>query len=222
MASINFSAVRAASCACLDFGQQHHEFVASLAADGIGEADARLQALGDRLQQLVADRMPERIVDVLEVVEVQIHQGDLLAMTLRERDRLRQAVGQQRTVRQSREKVVLGHIGHLRGGLLGGLGHRLGTNRRDDEALVRFPQLRLAMLALPHGGRALAASSCRSPTPSRGARRPLRAGSRPLRDQGRNCSPAQILASRSAKALSGNSFPAAGASIALMTSLLEG
>ncbi len=119
-----------------DFGQQHHEFVAPLAADGIREADARLQALGDRLQQLVADRMPERIVDVLEVVEVQIHQGDLLAMTLRQRDRLRQTVVQQRTVRQTGEKVVLGHIGHLRGGLLGGLGHRLGANRRDDELFV--------------------------------------------------------------------------------------
>jgi hypothetical protein len=50
---------------------------------------------------------------------------------------------------------VLGHIGHLRGGPLGGLRHRLRANRRDDEALVCFPQLRLGTrvkLGLGPGG----------------------------------------------------------------------
>ena len=141
----------------LDFGQQHHEFVAPLAADGIREPDAGLQAFGGRLQQLVAHRMPQRVVDVLEVVEVQIHQGDLLAMPLRERHRLRQPVRQQGTVRQAGQKVVLGHIGHPQGGLLGDLGHRLGANRGDDQVFVRFPQLRL--LCAISSALALAASS---------------------------------------------------------------
>src|SRR5450755_3929101 len=38
----------------LDFGQQHHEFIAALAADGIRVADASLEALCDRLKQLIA------------------------------------------------------------------------------------------------------------------------------------------------------------------------
>jgi hypothetical protein len=66
-----------------------------------------------------------------------------LIVTLRERYGLRKAIGQQCTVRQTGQKIVLGHMGHLLCGQLGGLGHRLGVNRSDDETLIRFPQLRL-------------------------------------------------------------------------------
>ena len=128
----------------LDFRQQHDEFVAPLAADGIGAArEARLQARGGRLQQLVADSMAERIVDVFEVVEVEIHQRDSLAMPLPERDRLCQALPQQCSIRQTGEEIVLGHIRHLGAGVFRSLGHRMGADRRHDQALVRFPQVRL-------------------------------------------------------------------------------
>ena len=56
--------------------EQHRELVAAEARDGVGRAHARAQALGDRDQQLVADRVAERVVDGLEVVEVDEQDGD--------------------------------------------------------------------------------------------------------------------------------------------------
>ena len=58
---------------------QHGKFVAAEAGDHVGLAYAALEAFGDRLQQLVADRMAERVVDVLEVVEIDIVHGKLIA-----------------------------------------------------------------------------------------------------------------------------------------------
>jgi hypothetical protein len=46
-------------------------------------------------------------------------------MTLCERDRLRQAIGQQRTVWQPGKEVAFGLKGHLHCGVLGELGHGL-------------------------------------------------------------------------------------------------
>ena len=91
--------------------------------------------------------MSERIIDVLEMIEVQIHQGYFRSMTLGERDGLRQAVGQQRPVRQTCQKIVLCHIGHLRCGHYGGLCHCLCMDRSDNEPFVRFAHLGIAALS---------------------------------------------------------------------------
>src|ERR1700692_624526 len=91
--------------------------------------------------------MPKRIIDVFKIVEIQIEQGGSLAMASCERDRLRQTIGQQRTIWQPSKEVAFGLKGHLYCGVLGDLGHRLRMNRGDDQTLVGFQQLCLAVCA---------------------------------------------------------------------------
>ena len=62
-----------------DCGLDHGEFVAAEPRDQVGRLDAILDAGRDRLQQFVADMMPERVVDALEFVDVDIEQRELLA-----------------------------------------------------------------------------------------------------------------------------------------------
>ena len=62
-------------------GQHRLEFVAAEAADLAVIAHHRFQPLGDLAQQRVADRVAERVVDVLEAIEVDHEQrAALLAM----------------------------------------------------------------------------------------------------------------------------------------------
>jgi hypothetical protein len=68
----------------------------------------RIQSRGDRAQQFVADAVAERVVDALEVVEVdeQRRHGRLVAA--RAREHLLDAIEDQRPVRQSSQRVVGG------------------------------------------------------------------------------------------------------------------
>lgn len=50
---------------------QHQEFVAAHARDDIGCRHYVAQAFRDHREQLVAGRMPERVVDRLELVEIE-------------------------------------------------------------------------------------------------------------------------------------------------------
>lgn len=50
---------------------------------------------GDRFQQLIADRMPERVVDLLEAVEIEEHQGDQVVVPVGLGDRQREMILQQ-------------------------------------------------------------------------------------------------------------------------------
>ena len=54
---------------------EHHELVAAEPTDGIAVAQHRGQPHRDRLEQLVAGTVPERVVDVLEPVEVDEQRG---------------------------------------------------------------------------------------------------------------------------------------------------
>ena len=56
------SAVASAGCAMRDL--HDGELVAAHAGDGVGLAHQRAQPIGHHLQQLVAGRMAERVVDV--------------------------------------------------------------------------------------------------------------------------------------------------------------
>ena len=55
----------------IDLVQHHDEFVAAHADDDVRGPHRRAHALGDFLQQLVADLVAARVVDVLEAVEVE-------------------------------------------------------------------------------------------------------------------------------------------------------
>ena len=62
-----------------DAGLDHRELVAAQPRDQVGLPDAAPDAVGHGLQQFVADMMPERVVDALELVDVDIEQRELLA-----------------------------------------------------------------------------------------------------------------------------------------------
>ena len=59
-----------------DVAAQQRELVAAEAGGEVVGPRRRLQALGDRLQQRVADLVAERVVDVLEAVEVEEQHRD--------------------------------------------------------------------------------------------------------------------------------------------------
>ena len=73
------------------------------------------QPLRDRLQQLVAGVVAERVVDALEVVEVEEQARDLRAVALRLREDLLQPLVEQRPVRQPGQDVVLRELVGVRG-----------------------------------------------------------------------------------------------------------
>ena len=63
--------------AVTDPGQQHRELVAAQPGDDVGGAQAALDAPRGPAQDLVADPVPDRVVDRLEVVEVDEQQGQI-------------------------------------------------------------------------------------------------------------------------------------------------
>lgn len=75
-----------------DFGKKYHEFVATLAADGIGVADTIHQAFSDGLQECVSDGMAQRIVNVFEMIQIQKEHGELAGVAVRYSDGLRDAI----------------------------------------------------------------------------------------------------------------------------------
>jgi hypothetical protein len=105
-----FSATIEAPRLLLEAVEEDDELVAALARDGVLQADALGEAPRHLPQQLVADVVAERVVDVLEVVEVDEEHRDLALGALRVGDGMREAVLQQRAVRQPREVVVVGQV----------------------------------------------------------------------------------------------------------------
>lgn len=65
---------------------QYGEFVATGARDEVGPAYAAPESLGNSLEQEIAKRMAERIIDVLETVEVDIENGEPQGAPLRRRE----------------------------------------------------------------------------------------------------------------------------------------
>src|SRR6185437_1412080 len=63
----------------LDGGLYDREFVAAETGDKVVTSRAATQADGDRLQKLIADQVTERVVDALELVNVDIEHRKLLA-----------------------------------------------------------------------------------------------------------------------------------------------
>ena len=57
---------------------QDREFVAAESSDHVAVAQARAQTLRHRHQKLVAGGVPQAVVDVLELIEIEIKNGELV------------------------------------------------------------------------------------------------------------------------------------------------
>ena len=70
-------------------------------------------ALGDLEQHPVADRVAEAVVDGLEVVEIDEQHSHPDVLAERPRDRVADALEEQRAVREMGDRVVEGLVGEL-------------------------------------------------------------------------------------------------------------
>ena len=87
--------------------EQDHEFVAPMAADRIGVAHALQQPLRYGLQEAVADVVAQRVVDVLETIDVEKQHGHLVPVAVRERHGVCELFVHQHPVGQIRQGVML-------------------------------------------------------------------------------------------------------------------
>ena len=99
-------------------GEQYDKFIAAQAGHRVFLADAAFQAGGDHLQHGIAEGVAERIVDVLEVVEVEKQQRTAQVVALEQGNLLAQAVHQQGAIGQVGQGVVVGQVLDLCLGLL--------------------------------------------------------------------------------------------------------
>ena len=94
--------------------QDHDELVAAEPRHGVRFAHRGGEPLRDRLQQLVARVVTERVVDPLEVIEVEEEARDVRAVALRLGEDLLQPLVEQRPVREAGEDVVLRELVRVR------------------------------------------------------------------------------------------------------------
>ena len=87
-------------------GQHDAELVAAQPRHHVFVAQHARQARPDLLQQLVAEVVAERVVDLLEVVEVDQHHAEGPADGARALDRVGELELEEQAVRQTRERVV--------------------------------------------------------------------------------------------------------------------
>ena len=89
-------------------GEDDRELVAAEAGHGVVVAHALAQPARHLQQQLVAGGVAERVVDGLEVIDVDEHHRHGAAVALGAREAVAQPIGEQLAVRQVREDVVVG------------------------------------------------------------------------------------------------------------------
>ena len=90
---------------------QHHELIPTETGDGVRRPHQLLEAVGHGHQEAVARRMPEPVVDGLEVVQVEVEEHGAGLAAVQRRRGLAQPVGQQGTVGQAGQLVVQGLMG---------------------------------------------------------------------------------------------------------------
>jgi len=88
--------------------QHHRELVAAQAGEGVRRAQFGVQAGSDLLQDQVASLVTERVVDLVEAVQVEQQEAHPAAGPPRGANRLLQAVEQQGAVGQTGERVTQG------------------------------------------------------------------------------------------------------------------
>ena len=107
-------------------GQQDGELVAAQAGqDVVGLQSFAAQALGHGAQQPVAEAVAQHVVDMLEAVHVQQHDGAGRAVFLGAQDGLAQVVAELLAVGQVGQRILVGQAADLAFAGLDGLAHGL-------------------------------------------------------------------------------------------------
>ena len=164
------------------------ELVAAHARERVDLTHGTLQARRDPLQELVADRVTERVVDLLEAIEIEAMHRKSFART-QARERLLQSLAHQHAIGQIGEPVVAREVLDLRlrlaplGDVLvrtdpAAAGHR-HVRRRDGAAVVhlldrvaRRVDVRGAIAQILLGGRPAPYADRDAPLDDLAARRP--------------------------------------------------
>src|SRR5919197_1830510 len=100
---------RAGLVKAADVLEQNRELVAAEACDGVLFAHGCSQSTGDLTQEDVARLMSERIVDYLEIVQIEEEQGDRRPASPSAHEGMREPVDKQGAIRQPSQGVVVGH-----------------------------------------------------------------------------------------------------------------
>ncbi len=115
---------------------QQRELVTAQACDRHTAVSQRFEAFGSRLEHFVADVMAKAVVDVSEVVQVHHQQRTAALAGARRGQRLADTIGQQQTIGQLGQRIVMGQ---LRQFLLGALdGRDIGKHRDKMPGLPVF------------------------------------------------------------------------------------
>ena len=124
-----------------DVARRHddRELLAADPADDVRRANGRAQDVRDLEQELVADAVPVDVVDLLEVVHVEHHERDRVALRRRANDLLAQAIVERAVVVEAGQRVGRGLV--LEPGADVGVVDRergrVAEARREVELLVR-------------------------------------------------------------------------------------
>src|SRR5579863_4850840 len=77
-----------------DLWEQDHEFIPAEAAYGVGTPYTSNRAFRNQAKQLVARRVPQRIVDLFEAIQIQKQYGKAIALPAGQGKRLRNPIVQ--------------------------------------------------------------------------------------------------------------------------------
>ena len=94
--------------AAADAGLDHDELVAAQSSGNIIDAGNRAQPLGDRLEQEITGVVPEGVIDLLEVVEVDEVHGEAPAPQAEDGKRILQRLDQLGAIGEAGQRVVMG------------------------------------------------------------------------------------------------------------------
>ena len=115
----------------IEAGQDDREVVAADPRHRIGIVDDALQAARTGAQQGVAGRMAERVVDVLEVVEVELQHRHRPPVAPRLRHREAETIEEQRAIGQLGQEIVVRQPPDMVLGALAGRMSRIATTRAN-------------------------------------------------------------------------------------------